>query len=108
MKSEGVAPLLVAIREKRERINREYLRFLRLDLDIAMTFVSMAETTTNPETRKRNLRHARRAYQVVSEDVARGRHNVEDDLDLRRRLLELRDALIQRGYLIRRKVSVGE
>ena len=39
--------------------------FLLADLDTALTFLDIAKTTTNEETRQRNFENARKAYDTV-------------------------------------------
>ena len=39
--------------------------FLRVDLDTASTFMDIADTTGNEETRQRNFQNARNAYDAV-------------------------------------------
>jgi hypothetical protein len=41
------------------------VEFLLTDLDTALTFLDIARTTTNEETRRRNFENARRAYDTV-------------------------------------------
>lgn len=45
--------------------SRAALEFLLTDLDLAMTFLDLADTSTIPETVQRNRHNARRAYDAV-------------------------------------------
>jgi hypothetical protein len=39
--------------------------FLLTDLDVGMTFLDLATTSTNPQTRQRNRENAQKAYDAV-------------------------------------------
>ena len=41
------------------------VEFLLIDLDTALTFMDVAETTGNEETRQRNFQNARTAYDSI-------------------------------------------
>ena len=41
------------------------VEFLLVDLDTALTFIDIAETTADEETRRRNFHNARYAYDTV-------------------------------------------
>ena len=48
-------------------VNNNTVEFLLADLQTAHTFMDLAETTGNEETRKRNHRKARHAYDTVTQ-----------------------------------------
>ena len=49
----------------RESINRTSVDFLLTDADVALTFISVAETTSNQETAERNTHNAHKAYRTI-------------------------------------------
>jgi hypothetical protein len=50
---------------------RSQIEFLLIDIDLAFTFLNIASTTENPETRERNRRNARIAYDSVARLASR-------------------------------------
>jgi len=53
-----------------EKLNRARVDFIKLDLDAAITFTSVARTTRDPETRDRNIANARKGYDTVRRYLA--------------------------------------
>ena len=49
----------------RPSVSNNAFEFLLTDLDIALTFIDVAESTDNIATRQRNHANARRAYDTV-------------------------------------------
>ena len=72
---------------------RIQIEYLLIDIEVAFTFLDCARTTVNAETRERNLRNARTAYDSV--EVFAGRPILrESDLNLVwERLAELKATL---------------
>jgi hypothetical protein len=50
---------------------RTQIQFLLIDIDSAFTFLNYARTTTNTESRVRNQRNARTAYDAVARLASR-------------------------------------
>jgi hypothetical protein len=50
---------------------RSQIEFLLIDIDLAFTFLNIASATENPETRERNQRNARTAYDSVARLASR-------------------------------------
>ena len=51
--------------ESRERMNQASGQFLKIDLQTALTFVTIARETNDGARRSRNIRSARKAYDTV-------------------------------------------
>ena len=51
----------------REDSNRASVEVLITDSGVALTFLSIAETTHNPETAARNIHNARKAYDWIQD-----------------------------------------
>jgi len=78
--------------------NESLIDFLVNDLDLALTFTQLAETSSSVETRERNYGNARKAY----DDVLRYRHNLRADVEQQAtidlKLAMLRERLIAAGH----------
>jgi hypothetical protein len=46
-------------------LNEAGLKFLLIDLDVALTFMDLAQTSDSEETTRRNHHNARKAYDTV-------------------------------------------
>ena len=55
----------------REDINHTSVEILLTDSNVALTFLSVAETTENRETANRNIHNARRAYDSIQSSCVR-------------------------------------
>ena len=55
----------------REDINRTCVELLLTDSNVALTFLSIAETTENQETADRNVHNARKAYDFIQSSRVR-------------------------------------
>ncbi len=78
--------------------NRIGLEFLLADLDLAQTFLNVAEVTAVEDARTRNRENAREAYQTVLRLLPRIDLSLEDKEELNRRLLALKNRLQELGY----------
>ena len=58
-------------RRLREMIERERAQFILNDLKMGMTFLSIARTTLNPETARRNVANAQRAFDMVLHQISK-------------------------------------
>ena len=54
-----------------EKLNRARVDFIKLDLDAALTFTSVAKTTRDAVTRDRNIANARKGYDTVRRYLAK-------------------------------------
>ena len=59
------APTMDELLASRERMNRVSTDFLKIDLETALTFISIARQTKDDVRRLRNRRAARKAYETV-------------------------------------------
>jgi hypothetical protein len=73
------------------------VEFLLADLDAALTFLDVAKTTTNEETRKRNFQNARHAYDTVVELMQKVTLNDEQNEEIQEKLTLLRTRLAAAG-----------
>jgi hypothetical protein len=80
--------------------NRIGLEFLLADLDLAQTFLNVAEVTVIEDARTRNRENAREAYQTVVRLLPRIVLKLEDREELNRRLLALKSQLEELGYRV--------
>lgn len=53
------------VQDARNRRNRVEAAFLRIDSEIALTFASLALTSSDPEKRRRRAQAARKAYETI-------------------------------------------
>jgi hypothetical protein len=83
----------------RQQTNRAAIEILFTDIRTAFTFLRVAETTGDPETRQRNWRHARRAYDSVTRFSTRFLMTEQERRRLETELGELRQALEAVGYV---------
>lgn len=67
-------------------------RFLLTDLDLANTFLDIAEATDNEDTRKRNIKNARKAHDAVTYHASKA-HLADSELLM---ILEVLHALRKR------------
>jgi hypothetical protein len=66
------------------------VKFLLVDLDTAVTFMNIAETTGDEETRQRNCQNARRAYDTVLQLMQKATLNDAQNKAIRKKLALLR------------------
>jgi hypothetical protein len=78
--------------------NRIGAEFLITDLDIALTFLDVAQTSTNQETIRRNREHARRAYDTVVHLMSKIEVDHPERQKIHERLAKLRVRLQAVGY----------
>ena len=77
----------------RERMNRVSADFLKTDLNTALTFAKIARETDNEVRRKRNCYAARKAYETVVKVLTRIDLKVEELVDVKRGLDQLKGEL---------------
>jgi hypothetical protein len=73
------------------------LQFILLELDLALTFCTVASTTESQETRQRNLSNARRAYQMAASKVNNARVTADLREEIGNRLARLEHSLAEFG-----------
>jgi len=67
--------------------------FLLVDLDTALTFMNIAETTGNEELRQRNIQNARNAYDTVLQSMQNVTLDDAQNKTIRKKLTVLRNRL---------------
>ncbi len=71
--------------------------FLLIDIDAALTFMDVAETTNSDETRQRNFKNARHAYDTVLQLMHTAGLNAAQKKEVQERLAALRTRLEAAG-----------
>ena len=69
------------------------MRILLADLDLAMTFLEIARTTTDASVRQRNRENARKAYETVLRFQLRLVPTAEEKKSMEEKLGNVRDGL---------------
>ncbi len=72
--------------------------FLLTDVDLALTFLDVADTTAVEETAHRNREHARQAYGTVANFLTKLNLKVADREAVETRLAVLKERLDAAGY----------
>ena len=83
-----------------EQSNQAGVGFLMVEIDAALTFLQVANTTTNKETAGRNRDNAHLAYKTILRYVDRVRLEGAEQVDFKEKFLELQNGLIKAGYAI--------
>ena len=74
-----------------EDFNQTRVDTVRIDLDLALTFAALAESSSNPAIRKRNLQNARRAFFMIRDTLLRlCKPNASERIEIDAKLRELR------------------
>lgn len=82
------------IQDLAERQETLRLQFIQSELDLALTFCQVADTTENRETAGRNADNARRAYDVVTHTLSTGAAlHVADRQEVEGKLTQLQGML---------------
>lgn len=76
-----------------QQTNEVQLDFLLADVRTAFTFLDIAETTRNTETRARNLQHATAAYAAVERFLPRVTMTGEQSADMQEKLRVLKQRI---------------
>ena len=76
------------------------VQFIIAELNVALTFLDVAETTGIEETRSRNEQHARSAYDTVLRLLPRVSPLEEELPTLHAKLAELRDRIHALGFVV--------
>jgi hypothetical protein len=77
----------------RERANKNGINFLFIDLDVANTFMDVAEGSQSEQTANRNHSNARKAYDAVIHLLPKLRPDEQERQDLDRKLSLLKSRL---------------
>jgi hypothetical protein len=80
-----------------ESLNQNNVDFLIIDLAVALTFMEVADATGIDETRHRNHRNARKAYDTVARFLHKVRTDSEQQAEIDLRMETLRARLIAVG-----------
>jgi len=80
-----------------ERLNQTGAEFLKIDVEMALTFTDIARRATDPLRKQRNRRAARRAYDSIVRLTARVHLSDEDARTLRQGLTRLKSELKSLG-----------
>lgn len=83
-----------------EQSNQAGVGFLMVEIDAALTFLEVANTTTNKETAGRNRDNAHLAYKTILRYVDRVRLEGADQVDFKQKFLKLQSGLIEAGFTI--------
>jgi hypothetical protein len=80
-------------------VDRGFIEFLLADLDVALTFMDVAETTEFRGTAERNHRNARNAYDMVIEKLREVTPTPAEQAKFDEKLVALRERLRAVGQL---------
>jgi hypothetical protein len=81
----------------RDRMNRASAEFLKIDLETALTFVTIARQAHDSARKERNCRAARKAYDTVVKLFGRVELNDMDRQVVMDGLLQLQKQLVELG-----------
>jgi hypothetical protein len=84
-------------RELIERTNRAGVDFLFTDIEMALTFLHVGETSTSRETRNRNFGKALQGYRTVVHFLSRLVISPDQRIDLEQKLHDLKSRLERAG-----------
>jgi hypothetical protein len=84
----------------REASNKVGTEFVLTELDTALTFLDVAETTRSAETRERNRNHAYEAYEVVLRMQSRVIMDPDQKIEFQQKLATLRRRFKELGLKI--------
>ena len=82
-----------------DEINETSVEFLLNDLDVAMTMLDVAETTTIKETAQRNHQNARKAYDTVLRLLPQLKLDAAQQQTMDEQLSSLKNRLETLGWL---------
>jgi hypothetical protein len=83
-----------------EEWNEAGVGFLMVELDAALTFLDLADTTTRSDVAHRNRDNAHEAYQTLLRYADRVRMEGVDKANFNERLGRLRTRLCEAGYRV--------
>lgn len=84
--------------ELMDQTNSAGIGFLRTDIEAALTFIQVAETSSSPETRVRNFGKAMEGYRTVLHFLPRVVPSPEELADMHHKLDQIRLHLEQAGF----------
>ena len=93
-------PTLAQLASARERAHRASATFLKLDVETALTFTSMALSAENVVKRERNRKAARLAYDTVMRLSKKIELTDAEKSELNRGLKRLRAELLELGEVV--------
>jgi hypothetical protein len=82
-----------AAKDTRNELNRKMVDFIKIDLDIGLTFAQTALQSDNPETIARTLRAARKVYDQLGKLLSRVRLTAVDSIEIAEKTECLKSAL---------------
>jgi hypothetical protein len=83
-----------------EEINRQRTQFIWSEVDAARMFLSIADTTRVPDTRRRNLENARKAHAATAKALSEGLSCSEGELArIEQELVAIGERLRRHGVL---------
>lgn len=100
IRAYAVKPTIDELIVSRERMNRASAEFLKLDIQTALTFLTIARQTQDDTRQQRNLRSARKAYDTVLRLMDRVILSDEDARIVKSGLERLRSELSGLGMTI--------
>jgi hypothetical protein len=74
--------------------------FVLTELDMAMTFVGLAQTSHRPETVQRNHKNALEAYRTVQRFLPKVKPSVAQPREINEKLATLKVWLLKAGYQV--------
>lgn len=81
-----------------EQSNQAGIGFLMVELDLALTFLQVANTTADKETAARNRDNAHLAYKTILGYVGRVRFGAAHQVEFKEKFSDLKNGLIEAGY----------
>ena len=93
-------PTIDELIASREGVNRASADFLKIDLRTALTFVKIAQQTTDDVRKERNRMAARRAYETVKKLAQKVSLNDDEMQAIMQSLMRLRSELEALGETI--------
>jgi hypothetical protein len=79
------------------RLNRTSTEFLKIDVETALTFCSIARQTEDLTKRQRNCRNARKGYDTIHRLMGRVRLTDDDEQFLSEKMTRLKFELLRLG-----------
>ncbi|WP_109489031.1 hypothetical protein [Occallatibacter savannae] len=81
-----------------DQTNTIGIEFLRTDIEAALTFIQVAETSSSPENRVRNYGNALEGYRTVLHFLPRVLPSPDELADMQAKLEQIKTKLQQAGF----------
>jgi hypothetical protein len=89
----SLIPMLTDLMASLERLNRYSAEFLKTDIEVALTFGSIARQSDDSAKRERNRQHARRGYDTIRRLLGRVKLSRDEEQVLSEKLMLLKSEL---------------